>query len=1277
VPQLRQAVGKRLGDRIAGDMRTQISAPSVPLQLPLSPPSGGALQHSRGSMAPLFPEADDNLGGGVIVAVGRVSTGDSCYVPVTVEGVPCAALVDTGSTVTVVRPDVVPEGTLLEPTLVRLRTVTGELAPMTGRAVLSMTVGGKSLRHMAWIAAVQDPCILGLDFLRATGCQLDLLKGTVSFYEGPVVTLFPKLSQDGHPGRIATIAAETVAVSPPPVLSSVVSPLQSDNGHTTPDRDLSAPTPPSWPQVGKEGRVAAVREIWNKNCSSLDTQQQEQLWQLLLEFQDCFAMSDGEVGRTHLVQHEIDTGEAQPIKCRPRRLPLARQQACDEAVDAMLQADLIEPSDSPWAAAVVMVPKKVAGWRLCSDYRPVNGVTKKDSYPLPRIDESLDLVSGSSWFSSLDLRSGYYQVPLAPEARPKTAFCTGRGLWQFKVLCFGLCNAPATFVRLMDRVLAGVPRQQCVVYLDDILVHGGSFKAALGSLRLVLSRIRAAGLKLHPDKCHFMQREVYFLGHKVGGEGIGTVKEKVQAVTDWPTPTNQKQLKSFLGLASYYRRFVRGFAGTAAPLFQLLQKDKDFVWTESCQTAFSSLQRALSEAPVLAPADPVLPFVLDTDASSEGVGGVLSQVGPEGERVVAYFSRAFNKHEKRYCVTRRELLAVVLSIRHFRYYLCGLEFLVRTDHSALQWLMTFKEPEGQVARWLEELQAFNFRVEHRAGVRHANADALSRRPCAADGCRFCEKREARERELLEEETGAMEQSVGELMCRALQAVDMAEWKQQQEQDVDLQPVLQWVVARQRPTWEEVAAFSATTKGLWSKFDALRLEQGVLQRAWKEPATGEDRWQVVVPRSLRVDVLRAMHGAAGSGHFGVAKTLRRLRQCFYWGRCRRDVEDFCRQCDPCVARKGPSGRSHAPLQQFAVGGPMERVAVDIVGPLPRSSKGNRYVLSAIDYFTRWPEAYPLPDQEAETVVDALLEGMFSRFGVPEIIHSDQGRNFESRLFALMCERLGAHKTRTTPLRPQSDGLVERFHRTLGQQLAILTSKHQKDWDDHLPLVLMACRSAVQETTSCTPALLMFGRELRTPAMLAFGRPPDSEDTPPGPEYARKLQDRLESAHSFARKQQLSAGVRQRRNYDVRTQGRHFLAGELVWVYSPQRKKGRCPKLDSQWVGPCRVLERLGEVVYRVQLPSKGRKVVLHRDRLAPYRGASPAPAQTTSVALSPQASSPFPPSPPSPSPRPAAPTPAYSSPAPNLARPQRQRRVPIRFRDFVGPLAGSSVRGETP
>uniref|UniRef100_A0A3P9J3I3 Gypsy retrotransposon integrase-like protein 1 n=1 Tax=Oryzias latipes TaxID=8090 RepID=A0A3P9J3I3_ORYLA len=935
----------------------------------------------------------------------------------------------------------------------------------------------------------------------------------------------------------------------------------------------------------------------------------------------------------------------------------------------MVRGGIIEPSDSPWASGVVMVKKKTGPkMRFCVDYRPLNGVTKKDSYPLPRIDESLDLVSGSSWFSSLDLRSGYWQVPLSPEARPKTAFCTGRGLWQFRVLSFGLCNAPATFERLMEKVLASIPRQECLVYLDDILVHGGSFKAALESLRKVLQRIAAAGLKLHPDKCCFMRRELEFLGHRIGSEGISTLEEKVQAVRDWPTPTTLRDLKSFLGLASYYRRFVRGFSCIAAPLFHLQKKDCDFVWTQECEQAFSSLKKALTNSPILTPPDPKLPFILDTDASDVGMGAVLSQMGSAGERVVAYFSKTFSKAERRYCVTRRELLAVVKAIGHFRYYLCGLPFTVRTDHSALQWLMTFKEPEGQIARWLEELASFSFTVEHRPGSRHANADAMSRRPCALAGCQYCEKREAREAVISREEQSHTGESSWPV-CRLVQGVDPTEWRAHQEQDVDLQPVLQWVEAGRKPEWGEVAGCSPGSKGLFEKFDALRLKDGVLQRAWKEPATGEERWQVVVPRTLRNSVLQGCHGAAGSGHFGVSKTLRRIRQGFYWGQLRRDVEDFCRRCDICTAHKGPPDRSRAELQQLAAGAPMERVAVDIMGPFPRTNRGNRFVLVAMDYFTKWPEAYAIPDQEAVTVADALVEGMFSRFGAAEVIHSDQGRNFESAVFSAMCERLGMRKTRTTPLHPQSDGLVERFNRTLVKQLAILTSAHQSDWDEHLPLVLMAYRSAVQDSTLCTPALLMLGRELRTPAEMSFGKPPDALGAPPGPEYARKLQDRMDTAHAFARNQLEKAGIRQKRNYDLRAKGKDFKAGDLVWVYNPKRKKGRCPKLDCQWVGPCEVLEKLGEVVYRVELPPGGRRVTLHRDRLAPYRGDArpqqyfgrslPPSATPTLARAGPPANSPHAP------PQQQVVSGHHMAPSvPAPRRPRRLRRPPPHLRDFV-------------
>ncbi|CAI5697370.1 unnamed protein product [Oreochromis niloticus] len=817
-----------------------------------------------------------------LVLLGRTWVGSCWYAPLVVNGLCCSALVDTGSSATVLRPDVVGTGVRILPTTVKLQTVTGERAPMLGETLLSLTVGRKSVRCSVWVADLED-CILGLDVLRALDCVIDTGWGMLSFPDGGVVRMLRRPPLPDHPAAHAL--SERAADFPPDLTSSPAAP--EDTLTLTSSAHYAASCPPLLPEEppDKGGRVSAVRRVWEENCDGLTAGEQGLLWQLLRDFKDCFSFSEDDMGRTDLIHHDIDTGEAQPIRMRPRRLPLARQAAAEKALREMQRAGLIEPSTSPWASPVVMVPKKVKDeWRFCMDFRPLNKVTKKDPYPLPRIDETLDTVAGSSWFSSLDLRSGYWQVPLAPDARPKTAFITSGGLWQFKVLPFGLCNAPATFERLMDKVLTGIPRGECVVYLDDILVHGASFHAALGALRRVLERVLAAGLKLNPGKCCFMRREVAFLGHRLGAGGVGTMDDKIQAVKDWPTPRSVQELKSFLGLASYYRRFVRGFSCLAAPLFHLLQKGVTFQWTAGCQVAFASLQEALVGAPVLSPPDPTLPFVLDTDASSVGSGAVLAQVTPSGEKVVAYHSRAFNKAERRYCVTRRELLAVVCAIRHFKYYLGGLHFTVRTDHAALQWLMSFKEPEGQLARWIEELQAYDFEVVHRPGVQHRNADALSRRPCAQDGCHYCERKEAQEEDQLVPDVKCAVTGVEERpSCQRLVAVDATEWRHQQGEDADIKPVLGWIEEQKRPQWEEIAILSRATKGLWSMFDALRRHDGVLQRGWKEPATGEMRWQLVVPRALQEMVLRAVHGTPGSGHFGVTKTLRRLRQGFYWAR----------------------------------------------------------------------------------------------------------------------------------------------------------------------------------------------------------------------------------------------------------------------------------------------------------------------------------------------------------------------------------------------------------
>lgn len=438
------------------------------------------------------------------------------------------------------------------------------------------------------------------------------------------------------------------------------------------------------------------------------------------------------MGLTDLVTHEIETGGNRPIRQGLRPQPLAMIPAIDQHLEEMLGQGLIEPSKSEWASNVVMVKKKDGTLRFCVDYRKLNSVTVKDVYPLPRIDACLDTLAGSQWFSTFDLRAGYHQVKLHPRDAHKTTFLTRRGSFQFRVLPFGLCNAPATFERLMDLALSGLNYEVLLVYLDDIIVFSSDLEEHFRRMELLFQRLAAAGLKLKPSKCHLLQREVLFLGHRVNAQGISTDADKINLVDKWPVPRNLKELRSFLGLCSYYRKYVRDFARTAEPLHALTRKGRRYEWTEECHQAFEQLQRDLHETPTLA-----LPtcrdiFILDTDASETGLGAVLSKMVDGEERPVAFASRLCSAAERNYNVTRRELLAVMFALKTFRQYLLGVKFTIRTDHAALQWLKKTPTPIGQQARWVEQLEEFDYDIQHRPGHRHGNADALSRRPMSVE-----------------------------------------------------------------------------------------------------------------------------------------------------------------------------------------------------------------------------------------------------------------------------------------------------------------------------------------------------------------------------------------------------------------------------------------------------------------------------------------------------------------------------------------------------------------
>jgi hypothetical protein len=432
-----------------------------------------------------------------------------------------------------------------------------------------------------------------------------------------------------------------------------------------------------------------------------------------------------------------------------RRIPLG----FEKEEEAHLDNRVIQPSSSEWASVPVLVRNKDGGMRWCIDYRKLNSVTVKDVYPLPLIEECMDALSGNVWFTKLDANMAYWQVHLSPEDRKKTAFITKYGLFEFTCMGFGLCNAPATFARAMNIVLRGLSWRIILAFLDDMVVLGKSAQQHVDNLRLVFDRFRTAGLKLKPNKCEIFLPEVEFLGRKVNREGVHMGDQYIKYVRDWKVPTNSKEVERFLGFANYHRLFIKDFSQIAAPLYKLTGKNP-FSWGTAQQKSFNHLVKVLTTPPVLAFPNNTGHFILDCDASNYALGSQLNQVQDGIERTIGYSSAVSQPAQRKYYTTRKELLAVVMFTCTFRHYLLRRQFTVRTDHNSLVWLMRFKHPGGQLARWLEELSQYDMKIVHRPGSRHVNADALSREanpvcekpgpsslPCG--GCNYCERAYAR------------------------------------------------------------------------------------------------------------------------------------------------------------------------------------------------------------------------------------------------------------------------------------------------------------------------------------------------------------------------------------------------------------------------------------------------------------------------------------------------------------------------------------------------------
>ena len=940
-----------------------------------------------------------------------------------------------------------------------------------------------------------------------------------------------------------------------------------------------------------------------KSLYANDPDKLRKIRQMLEKYTDVYSLND-EYGATKLLEHHIVTAKDQkPIRLKNRPINPAMVDNLKEQIDKWLKDEVIEPSDSPWAFPLLWVPKKNGKIRWCVDYRRLNDITRKDSFPLPSIEDNLAHLSKSTIFSALDLTAAFHCIPIAKEDRPKTAFYALNQLWQYKRMSFGLCNAPASFARLVQKVYSSFPLSKVLTYLDDLLIHDNTFEGHLKTLEKVLQVTQAAGLKIQPSKCALFRKETEYLGHQISKEGIRPMPEYVKVVSEWPEPTTFKTLRGFLGKVAYYRKFIPQFGIIAAPLYEKLKKvdenqktsgNRPVKLDDEARKAFLILRKNLTQAPVLAYPDfsSKEPFILDTDFSRTpgAIGGVLSQKQDGLERVICYGARKLTSSEKNYSSNKGEILAAIHFIKTWRYYLMRRPFVLRVDHQAMRWLRSMDPPTGLVGRWIETLSSYDFRIEFRKGKSHGNADSLSR-------CEHARPPTEEEEKASQEE--ALHAIRGPRIAPIINVpttISLEQFRNEQMKDESLKHVRGWLERKEFPARKDVRHLPETARRYSTLLSQLSLdEREVIVR--KMP--GEDKPLPCVPDRLQDVIIKYAHETTG-GHMAVANTLARLVRSYFFPGMARKIENFILTCIPCQQKQRRKKDQRHTLISSPTGTPWMKICLDYVGPMKPSSKGNRYLLTVKDTFTKWVEAIPTNNLSAANLVSLLEKHVFSRHGLPEQIHTDQGTQFTSELLLEVCNMLNIKKTVTPAYNPKSNE-VERTHRDLSSILLALTIETGEDWEEVLDIALLALRTAKHSSTGVSPFFAMYGREARMPLDFIF--PVEHDATPRAHEEAQQLEQKLKIAYQHMRTNIKKSIRRNQQLYRGKLNNLPLTTEDTVWLFTPRIRPTKGKKFSIFWTGPWKIIEKISEVLFKIKTHGdwnrKELELVVSIDRLRRY------------------------------------------------------------------------------
>jgi hypothetical protein len=1091
----------------------------------------------------------------------------NALIPVTIEKNVIMALTDSGANRSFVNSKLTTQARLCKNVIVELAD--GSTRVCNQEAVLHCGIGGKTVTLAFLILdGLNCDCIIGLDIQAALDITIHARQNCVKI-AGEKINFLPK--KIAH--KLAKAMTKSCAnrfrdlMENPEILEARRLDLQRriDARKSTSENEDTPRNKCRFDLTLAENELAAARKFVDSQTS-------------------CFTSKEKPLGHITGTFHRVQpTGKPFKMKIKPISPTMLKEQK--KQIENMLKHGVIKPSNSDWAMTPCFAPKPDGTWRFCVNFKPINNRCLGDCYPLPRAPDLLEIFQGCNYFSKLDAAMGYWQLPIHPDDTKYCSFICQEGQFEFVRMPFGLMNAPSTFQRLNDRVLAPYLRKTCVVYLDDVIVYSRTFDEHVQHLTEVMTVMAESGQLLRPEKCDFFMKNCEYLGHTVGGGGIKMSDDKYTKILTFPIPQNRKQLKRFLGIVSYYRKFVKNLALLAKPLREL-EHNETYEWTEECKTAFDLILKKFNENAVLAHPDYTKEFVIECDASDAGVGAILMQQHkmPDGSsalRPVFFASRALTKGEKKWPPREQEGLAIVWALQQFRHHILGNHFTVYSDHQSLEWLMNAKV--GKLARWALILAEYEpFIIKYKSGKQNKAADALSRiyeetelLPEIAT-CAVANTEEILERESTPDEPMRLTETV-------------ERWISDQKA---LTPTRAHLYQQQR---EDIHCLQRL--GNLNKYRYHVVVDGLLG-----VSVDGTRFKPILPKSMINDIVKAFHTSAYTTHLGTKRTMQKIASVFIIPKLRKKCKDVIKTCELCMARKTPLQKvgwlASKPATKM-----WSQVAMDFAGPYPESSNGRKYVLVMIDQFSKYVEIVATERNDAATVLSAFNERIICRHGCPERLLTDNHRQFKNLALDAVCHAFGCFKSYCSKYYPQGDGHVERFMRNMNDTLSILCDGSMADWDHYIPGVQFAYNTTVHSVTGITPFFLNHMREPRFPHMEDYSAALEGKRKTQAPtQYARKLRNiitnvRTKAKNAIARAWLVSAKAYNKNRTAVRIKlGDHVLIRMTPALRNEADVHG---KLPLRWSKPMLVTEtRSSGKAFEVCDPDTKQKHVINATRMLP-------------------------------------------------------------------------------